>query len=230
MGQEPKGLSHDRRAQPGPLAELLSRRQLLARASALGVGGLVLSALPVAERILSSVPDAGAATPVTDATLQAFADTLVPGRAATVTDLGNQVHPGAIAGVHHEAGAVEADALALYRHPLIGFDALEPAFMSELETRSLLRGGPFIVLAFPKRVEVCLEGLAASNPSVQVWEAAAAVPFTAFVAAATQRDATIDTASGYQVMGHPGTAPGGYADFSYRRKLSSERTTTGNLP
>jgi hypothetical protein len=223
-------MSHDLRAQPGPFAELLSRRQLLARASALGVGGLVLSALPVAERILSSAPEAGAATGVTDATLQAFADTLVPGRAASVTDLGNEIHPGAIAAVHHEAGAVEADALALYRHPLIGFDAIEPAFLTELESRSLLRGGRFIDLTFAKRVEVCMEGLAASNPSVQLWEAAAAVPFTAFVAAATQRDATIDTASGYQVMGHPGTAPKGYADFSYKRKLSSERTTTGNLP
>jgi hypothetical protein len=78
-------------------------------------------------------------------------------------------------------------------------------------------------------VEVCLDGLSASNPSVQLWEAAAAVPFTAFLAAATQQNATIDGASGYQVMGHPGTAPNGYADFSYARKLSRERTALGYL-
>ena len=45
-----------------------------------------------------------------------------------------------------------------------------------------------------------------------------------------QPNATIDTASGYQVMGFPGTAPHGYADYSYGRKLSRELTTNGSLP
>jgi hypothetical protein len=213
-----------------PFEELLSRRQILGRATALSLGGLVLSALPVAERVLGAVPPASAAPNLADATLQAFADTMIPGRKADRTDLGGEIHPKAIAGVHHEAGAVEADALLLYHHPLVGFDALEPTFLSELAARSLPRGGDFLDLPFDKRVQVCLEGLDARNPSVQVWEAAAAVPFTAFLAAATQRNATIDTASGYQVMGHPGTAPQGYADFSYRKRLSRERTTTGSLP
>jgi hypothetical protein len=31
-------------------------------------------------------------------------------------------------------------------------------------------------------------------------------------------------------MGHPGIAPNGYADYSYRRKLSRERTAAGSLP
>ena len=70
-------------------------------------------------------------------------------------------------------------------------------------------------------------GLAATNPSVQVWEAALAVPFAAFLSEATQVNARIETASGYQVMGHPGIAPNGYADYSYRRKLSRERTSAG---
>jgi hypothetical protein len=63
-----------------------------------------------------------------------------------------------------------------------------------------------------------------------VWEAAAAVPAAAFLVAATQENATIDTAAGLQVMGHPGTAPNGYADYSYGKKLSSELTATGSLP
>lgn len=213
-----------------PLGELLSRRQILKRASVLGLGGMVLSAMPVAERILATADPAQAATPLADPTLQAFADTLIPGRPALRTDLGNVIDPRAIAGVHDEPGAVEADALALFHDALIGFDALEPAFLTELEARSLPRGGQFLDLVYAKRVEVCLEGLAASNPSVQVWEAAAAVPFAAFVAAATQPNATIDTACGYQVTGQPGTAPNGYADFSYGRRLSSERTSTGSLP
>jgi hypothetical protein len=212
----------------GTFAELLSRRQVLQRATALGLGGLVLSALPAAERLL--VSDAKAAVLLPDATLQAFADTMVPGRRVTTTDLGHEIHPLAIAGVHHEPGAVEADALLLYNDTLIGFDALEGPFLADLSARSLTRGGQFLDLPFASRVEVCVEGLAASNAEVQVWEAAAAVPFTAFLAAAEQPNATIDSASGYQVMGHPGTAPNGYADYSYRRMLATERTTSGNLP
>ena len=52
-----------------------------------------------------------------DATLQAVADTLIPGRPAELTDLGNEIHPKAIAGVHHEPGAVQADALAAVPQP-----------------------------------------------------------------------------------------------------------------
>jgi hypothetical protein len=212
----------------GTFAELLSRRQVLQRATAIGLGGLVLSALPVAERFL--VSEAAAAVELPDATLQAFADTMVPGRKALRTDLGREIHPLAIAGVHNEPGAVEADALLLYHDPLIGFDSLEGPFLSELSARSLTRGAPFLNLPFDKRVAVCLEGLAASNPSVQVFEAAAAVPFTAFLAAAEQTNATIDSSSAYQVMGYPGTAPNGYADYSYKRKLAVERTSRGYLP
>jgi hypothetical protein len=220
----------DRTAVRGPFTTLLSRRQILQRASILGLGGLVASALPAAERILDTVGRADAAVTPTDATLQAFADTVVPGRKALRTDLGNQIDALAIAGAHSEPGAVEADALLLFHAPLVGFDGLAPAFLADLESRSLLRGGPFLALPFDKRVAVCTDGLAAANPSVQVWEAAAAVPFVAFLIVGTQQNATIDTASGLQVLGHPGIAPQGYADFSYRKKLSRERTANGNLP
>lgn len=219
---------HRQQEDRATFAGLLSRRQVLQRAATLGLGGLVWSALPVAERIL--VSEAAAAVLLPDATLQAFADTMLPGRRARTTDLGNEIHPLAIAGVHYEPGAVEADALLLYHDALIGFDVLEGPFLSELSARSLTRGAPFLNLVFAQRVEVCLEGLAASNPSVEVWEAAAAVPFTAFLAAAEQSDATIDTSSAYQVMGYPGTAPNGYAEFSYQRKLSVELTSSGYLP
>jgi hypothetical protein len=215
---------------PAQIAGLLSRRDILKRATALSLGGLVLSALPAADRILAAAAPAQAAVKLADATLQAVADTLIPGRHAQVTDLGHEIHPKAIAGVHDEPGAVETDALLLFHSPLIGFDALEPAFLGEVSTRSLLRGGQFLDLPFTKRVAVCVDGLDPGNPGVVVWEAAIAVAFTAFIAAATQRNATIDTASGYQAMGYPGTAPNGYADYSYRRKLSREVTSNGSLP
>jgi hypothetical protein len=221
---------HDLPEGSADLGKLLSRRQVLQRATVLGLGGLVLSALPAADRMLSSVAPSEAAVNLADATLQAVADTMIPGRKASLTDLGNEIHPKAIAGVHGEPGAVEADSLLLYHHPLIGFDALEPAFLADVEARSLLRGGQFLDLTFANRIEVMKGGLAATNPSVQVWEAALAVPFAAFLSEATQVNARIETASGYQVMGHPGIAPNGYADYSYRRKLSRERTAAGSLP
>ena len=72
-----------------------------------------------------------------DATLQAFADTLLPGRKAAKTDLGDEIDPLAIAGVDSEPGAVEADALRAFHDPLIGFDALEPSFLADLNGRVL---------------------------------------------------------------------------------------------
>jgi hypothetical protein len=220
----------DKGVERSPVGGLLSRRQVLQRATALGLGGFVLSALPAAERFLAAVEPALAEPNLADATLQAVADTMIPGRLADRTDLGNEIHPKAIAGAHPEPGAVQADALLLFHEPRIGFDALQPAFLTELETRSLTRGGQFLDLPFDKRVAVCVDGCSASNPTVLVWEAAAAVAFAAFLVVATQRNATIDTASGLQVMGHPGTAPNGYAEYSYGKKLSQERTATGSLP
>jgi hypothetical protein len=211
------------------LAAELSRRQLLQRAGGLGLGALILSAVPVAERMAS--PDrAAAAVNNADATLQAFFDTIIPGRKVAKTDLGNEIHPQAIAGVDPEPGGVEADALLLAHNSKIGFDALEPGFLAELESFAASQGGQFLDLSYSKRVATCIQGLDFGNPSRVVWEAAAAIPFTAFCAAATQRNATSRTACGYRVMGHPGTAPHGYRDFSYFRQLNRGRTKRGYLP
>jgi hypothetical protein len=206
----------------------LSRRQFLQRAGALGAAAMVLSALPLVERL--ALPEqAKASVIVTDGTLQAFYDTMIPGRPATTTDLGNEIHPQAIAGVDGEPGAVEADALLLGHNAKIGFDALEPPFLAELEARSLTHGGDFLTLDYDRRQAVCIEGLAYSNPTRLVWEAAAAIPFTAFCAAATQVNATAATASGFRVMDFPGIAPHGYKSFSFRRKLNKGRTRKGYL-
>ena len=75
-----------------------------------------------------------------------------------------------------------------------------------------------------------LAGLDFSNSSRLLWEAAAAVPFTAFCAAALVPEQTAAKAVGYGVMGLPGVAPTGYSDFSYRRVLSREATGGGSLP
>src|SRR5919109_287483 len=214
----------DPREEHAGLLDELSRRGFLQRAGGLGLGALVTAAIPAGERLMAAA-EAQAAVPVAgDAALPAFADTMIPRRRISRTHLGNPVAAGAIAGVDRRPGAVEADALALYRHPLVGFDALEPAFLADLTARA---GGSFVSLSFDQRVEVCKQGLAFSNPDRVVWEAAAAVPFTAFCAAGLIREQTAAKASGYRVMGLPGAAPHGYRAFSYRRRLARERTRKG---
>src|SRR5918996_5643298 len=132
----------------GPLAAELSRRGFLRGAGALGLGALVASAAPLARELVAAADPAHAQLQpiLPDATLQAFADTIIPGRPTDRTDLGNEVHPRAIAGVDHRPGAVEADALALYHHPLVGFDALAPAFLADLSARALRHAGDFLSL------------------------------------------------------------------------------------
>jgi len=208
----------------------LSRRDFLERAGALGLGVTMLAALPVAARM--AAPERALAAGPADAALQAFFDTIVPGKPVPDlrTELGNPIEPGAIAGVDPEHGAVYTDALALARNERIGFTVLEPAFVADLSARSLLEGGLFADLDYEARERVCIAGLAFSNPDRVVWEAAAAIPFTAFCAAANVVEATDRTAAGYAVMGHPGAAPNGYKDFSYRQQLNRGRTKRGSLP
>lgn len=213
----------------GPLAAELSRRDVFARAALLGAGGLIASALPVIERLLPSAA-AAPALPGQDALLQAFADTIIPGRPATRTDLGDVIHPGAIAGVDPEAGAVEADALRVMSDPLLGFPLLAPVFIADLLPRTLAAGGDFVSLSYEARVEVVTSGMAFDNPLRLVWEGAAGLPYLAFCAGAAQRNATSKTLSGYRVMGYPGAAKSGYRDFSYGRALAKEKTRKGFLP
>jgi hypothetical protein len=213
----------------GLVGEELSRREFVRHTSAFGLAALMASAAPVADGILAANP-AYAAVASDDATLQAFADTIVPGRKAERTDLGDEIHPDAIAGVDGEPGAVEADVLRLYHHPLTGFDTLEPVFLAELNTRSVQEGAPFLQLDFEQRTAVLLEALSFDNDDRVLYEAAAAVPFTAFCAAAVHPVGTAKNASGYRVMGYPGAAPQGYRRYSYGRQLARDFTKKGYLP
>jgi len=206
------------------LVALLTRRQVLARASTVALGLVALPTLPL------PISPPSTSLSLTDATLQAFADTMLPGCRADRTDLGNPIDPLAIAGVDPLPGAVQADALAVSHHPEVGFDPLAPAFLADLDTRSLLHGADFLHLDFASRVQVCLNGLDFSNPTRTLWELAAAIAFIAFCAAPLIRDATANQACGYRVMGLPGVAPNGYTDYSYGRQLSAELTTAGSLP
>jgi hypothetical protein len=209
------------------MGPVLRRRELLVRAGGLSLAALIAEALPVA-RALGQ--DSGPPTvPIDpDGTLQAFADTIVPGRKVARTESGAPVHPQAIAGADRLPGAVETDALALYHHQKTGFDALEPAFLADLTARA--GGRPFLTLTFDDRTAVCKAGLAFDNPVRLLWEAAAAVPFTAFCAAAMNDAQTAAKAAGYRVMGLPGRSDGyGAERASYGRRLARERTRNGSL-
>ena len=211
------------------LAVELSRRQFVRNVGIAGLGATILGALPVAER-LARPPTAWAAQPdLLQATQQAFFDTMIPGRVVAKTQSGADIHPQAILGVDPEPGAVEADALVLAEDVRLGFNVLAPVFLADLEVRSLAQGGQFLDLDWDAREAVCVQGLAFSNTERVIWESAAAVAFTAFCAAATVVNATRETAIGYRVMGHPGTAPHGYKNFSYRRRLNRGRTRKGYL-
>jgi len=209
------------------LAAELSRREVIRQAGVLGLGAAIASALPLAE--LARPAPALAQDISFDGTLQAYFDTIIPGRIVERTVSGATVHPGAIAGVDPEPGAVEADALKLANHPRIGFDALAPVLVADLQGRSLAEGGAFLDLDYEARERVCISGLDFNNPDRAIWEAGAAVPFTAFCAAATVLNPRKRDAPGYRVMGHPGIAPAGYRNFSYRRKLNRGRTRKGSL-
>src|SRR5438552_2937160 len=91
------------------LAAELSRRDLLSRASILGVGALILAAFPVVDRLAEPAAARAQELPVdSDGTLQAFFDTVIPGKKVPnlKTELGNPIHPDSIAGVDPEHGAV----------------------------------------------------------------------------------------------------------------------------
>lgn len=232
------------RAVRNELAAELSRRELLGRATTLGLGALVMGALPAAARMAAPAAAAASGLPTdADGTLQAFYDTLIPGVEVPglKTELGHAIHPKAIAGVDPEPGAVYTDALELGKNPKLGFELLAPALLGELETRALAQGAIadgalFLSLDYEHRQAVCVGGLAFSNQTRIVWEAAAAVAFAAFCAAATivnadgRPGATRNRAAGYRVMGHPGIAPHGYRDFSYGRRLNRGLTQNGSLP
>lgn len=199
-------------------ADALTRRELV-----LGAAAAVAAASPLARGVA-----ARAAGGPRDETLGAFADTIIPGRRIDHTDLGLPIPSRAIVGVDPDPGAVETDAIALYHHRLVGFDLVAGAFLADLETRALRFGAPFVRLDFAHRTKVCVEGLRYGNPTRLLWEAAAAVPFAAFAGALAPAQ-TATRSGGYRTMGHPGAAPAGYADASYRRVLARERTLTGSL-
>jgi enediyne biosynthesis protein E8 len=174
-------------------------------------------------------------------TLEAFADTLIPGEKRAPDD-----RP--VAGAAAGPGGVQAGAVDLMFFPGAGTEAAAAGFAAGLNLRATdyaVRNQipldptvpPFVALDFDQRTELCVELLDGVDPDRPVWEAAAALVFLAFHTAGH-----LPTAEAVR-DGHPGLAwldfpaPDAddlwrFDDFSYGRPLARPhpQTTRGGHP
>ena len=214
-----------------------TRRQLLAGMLAavalLEVGDAPLSRAAT----LTGLPS----VPTVDATLESFADTLVPGEKRFSGDR-------VIAGAAEGAGAVQAGVGRLLHMPEAGMEALLPELATLLNAEATAYAArhafvldptvsPLVSLPFDARTALAGELLDPAHADQQVWILLAFMVFLAFHTAGFEH--TADAVRG----GHPGLVrlrfpapdPDGlyrYPDFSYRRHLagSHPQTTKGGSP
>jgi hypothetical protein len=181
------------------------------------------------------------ALPTVDATLESFADTMIPGERRFP---GDRVVAGAAGG----AGAVQAGAVLLLHLPEAGMEALLPELATLLNVEATAYAvrhvlvldptvPPMVALPFDARTALAGELLDPAHADQQIWILLAFMVFLAFHTAGFEH--TADAVS----RGHPGLArlrfpaadPDGlyrYPDFSYRRQLagSHPQTTKGGSP
>ena len=219
-----------------PLA--ISRRRLLQLVTAAAVAW---QTAPWVDRLsaLAGTPG-GTSTDAMTMTLEAFADTLIPGRKRFDGDV-------AVAGVVRGPGAVQAGAVDLMWFPQAAVGPVLPSFVSMLDSRATTFAAqhrvlldptlpPFVALGFADRTRLCLELLDPSAPDYLLWWALAAMPFLAFHTAGHMHTAAAVRAGhpGLRAIGFPHPDPDGlwrFPHFSYRRKLARPHphtTSSGN--
>lgn len=174
-------------------------------------------------------------------TLEAFADTLVPGEKRNPQDR-------AIAGAAAGAGAVAAGAVELLETPATGIASDLDNFVSALNDHARQYAGaralaldadvpPFVALSFADRTALVQELTTPAHPEKELWILIALFCFMAFDTAAHMH--TVDAIAG----GHPGLATMRFAEpeadglwrfpeYSYGRQLSAIHpdTTPGGNP
>lgn len=190
--------------------------------------------------LVTDATAAGADTFAQQMTLEAWADTIVPGQKR---HRGDRV----IAGACEGPGAVQAGVWTLMNDPDVGIAPILPALTAQLNSAAtqyavqhgihlVLDVPPFVALPFRHRTRLALQLLDPSRPDQLLWYALAAMAMLAFHTAAQ-----LDTGAALRA-GHPGLAwidfPKPDADglwrfphFSYRRALAREHprtTSTGN--
>jgi len=221
----------------GPEALEVTRRQLLKGAAA---AALAWRAARWAVRPPAAFAQVSS-DPATVATLEAFADTLIPGEKRSPTDR-------AIAGAAPGAGAVQAGALDMMGFPAAGAGPALPALAAGLNARATAFAAahgivldptvpPLVSLDFAQRTALLVQILDGNDPDQLAYFALAGLAFIAYHTAGHLHLA--DAVRG----GHPGLAAIGFPqpdpddlwrfpEFSYGRQLASTdpRTTRGGNP
>lgn len=223
----------------------LSRRQLLRVAAGAAAAWLASPERPAFALSRASSP--AGATPLGTSsdpettTLEAFADTLIPGQKRFDGDY-------AVAGVVRGPGAVQAGAIDLMTFPPAGVVDALPAYAAGLSAEAsafIAAHGlvvdptlpPLVALSFRDRTGLLLQLLDPTHPDFLAWYALSAFPFLAFHTAGQ-----LPTAYAVRHR-HPGLAMIGFpppdADglwrfphYSYRRRLARSHpgTTAGGNP
>lgn len=217
----------------------VSRRQLLRLAAGAAVAWQLA---PWPDRLAAIAGSPGGTTSdALTATLEAFADTLIPGQKRYDGD-----H--AIAGAAAGPGAVQAGALDLMWFPQAGIGPVLPALGALLDTRATQYAAshrrvldptlpPLVALSFADRTELLLELLDPAAEDYLAWFALAAMPFLAYHTAGHLHtaEAVRHGHPGLRALGFPHPDPDGlwrFPEASYRRRLAHPhpRTTANGNP
>ena len=208
----------------------VTRRQLLKAAAA----AVVWRAAPWAVRPPAALAQV-TGDPATVATLEAFADTLIPGEKRSPTDR-------AIAGAAPGPGAVQAGAIDMMSFPAAGAAPALPALATGLNTRATAfavgRGvvldptvPPFVSLDFAQRTELLVQILDGNDPDQLPYFALAGLVFIAYHTAGHLHlaDAVRSGHPGLAAIGFPQPDPDDlwrFPEFSYGRPLASKHPRT----
>jgi hypothetical protein len=225
----------------------LSRRRLLWLASIGAAGVPLIDSVGIAPELATAAPAAmpgGLKSDPLTMTLEAFADTLIPGHKRYAADY-------AIAGVSHQAGAVQAGALKFMHYGPTGVAPALPAFVAAVDAAAVAYIAshkaavdptlpPFVGLSYHHRKAMLDDLLNRKNENGDeqlFWFALAGLVFLAYHTAGY-----LPTAKAVR-QGHPGLKAirfpkpdhddlWRFPHFSYRRKLAHRHpdTTRGGNP
>ena len=218
----------------------VSRRRLLQLA---GAAVAAWQVAPWADKVVALAGGpAGTTSDAMTMTLEAFADTLIPGQKRYDGDY-------AVAGRAAGPGAVQAGAVDLMWFPQAAIGPALPALATMLNARAAAYAAqhrrvldatlpPFVALSFADRTRLLLDLLDPTAQDYLIWWALAAMPFLAFHTAGhlNTAHAVRHRHPGLRWIGFPQPDRDGlwrFPHFSYRRKLarSHPRTTrNGNPP
>ena len=230
------GRDDTRLAQSTGIPFRLTRRALLLRAAALGAACAIGPwSIGAASAFVGQPMDDAAITQ----TLEAYADTLIPGEKRFPTDR-------AIAGAVSGAGAVQGGAIDLMNFQPLGVQAALPGLALTINLIALLYAfihkivldptvPPFVALDFESRTALLVDILDGRGPEQPAFYALASVTFLAYHTAAYLPTAVAiaDGHPGLAAIGFPPPDPDGvwrFPEFSYGLELAvaHPRSQRGN--